>query len=173
MKSKLLLLIIAVFCISSFSPLIQEENELSFELDGNSYKMRVKDISFSKSQNIRISISAEEETSHRKTSAHLFFELEGYLASGKSSNFGLNLNEFMKTSTSNEMLRISVSSNQAEYKKSTTERRIEHDLKGWGELKVTNVFVGKGVVVIGKFSGNYSSKEMNIKLRNGEFKFRI
>ncbi len=173
MKIKFVGLIIIAFCVSSFSPLLQDENELSFELDGNSYNLRVKDISLSKSQKIRISISAEGETSQRKNYVHLFFELDGNLTPDKSSNFGLNLNEILKTSISSESVNLNISNDRAQYRKSSTEKRIEHDLKGWGELKVTNVFAGKGVVVIGKFSGNYSSKEMNIKLRNGEFKFGI
>jgi hypothetical protein len=173
MKIKLILLIVAAFCISSFSPLMQDENELSFELDGNSYKMRVKDISLIKSQKIRISISAEEETSQRKSYVHLFFELDENLTPDKSSNFGFNLNEILKTSISSESINLNINNDRAQYRKSSTEKRIEHDLKGSGELKVTNVFSGKGVVVIGKFSGNYSSKEMNIKLHNGELKFKL
>jgi len=173
MKIKFVGLIIIAFCVSSFSPLLQDENELNFELDGNSYNLRVKDISLSKSQKIRVSISAEGETSHRKNYVHLFFELDEHLTPEKSSNFGLNLNEILKTSISSESINLNITNDRAQYRKSSTEKRIEHDLKGSGELKVTNVFSGKGVVVIGKFSGNYSSKEINIKLRNGEFKFRL
>lgn len=173
MKLKLIVLIITAFCISSFSQLLQDENELIFELDGNSYKMRVKDISLSKSQKIRISISAEGETSQRKSSVHLFFELDENLTPDKSSNFGFNLNEILKSSTSSESINLNINNDRVHYRKSSTDKRIEHDLKGWSELEITNVFAGKGVVIIGKFSGSYSSKDMSIKLRNGEFKFRI
>lgn len=173
MKLKLIILIVAAFCISAFSPSWQDENELKFELDGNLYKMKVKDISLSKSDKIRISISAEGETSQKKSSVHLFFDLDDNLTPDKSARFGFNLNEILKTSTVNEMIRLSISDDRADYRKSTSEKRIEYDLKGSGELKITNVFAGKGVVVIGKFSGSYSTKDMTIKLRNGEFKFRI
>lgn len=170
---------------SSHSQQEEDSNYLSFLLNGVRYNLKVKDISLSKSNlqqdsyktagRIRISISAEEETSVRKTSVHLFFDLDEELKPSTASNFGLNLNEIIKSSTTHEVIRISISNSEADYARSTSEKRVEYKLKGKGEAKITKVTAGKGVALIGRLNGKYSGshKEMEIHLTNGEFKIII